>query len=280
MRKLLLAALIALAPLAASAQSLQINRSQTGNVGALVTATDPSGNTGKVVLQGAMLTDSSGVEKGTAGNPLITQAASGGATTAPVTAGAATATNSSLMGCRSLTTLDTFANTNQGALTCDSRGGLYTVVKGSGGTAAADVATTSADAYTTGTGALTARGLSFLFNGSGWDRGFTCANSATVNVTAGNTTQIVGLSGSTVIRVCSITISMSAAGTAGVYTGTGTNCGTGTTALVQDMTLATGTPWSASAPAGGSLVRSSAGGEICVKAATGNVTGFITYTQY
>lgn len=120
----------------------------------------------------------------------------------------------------------------------------------------------------------------YLFNGSTWDRQFTCPNTVAVNVTAGSTTQIVALSGTTVIRVCSMSLSMSAAGTAGVYTGTGTNCGTGTTALVQDMTLATGTPLSLSAPSGSSLVRSSAGGELCVKAVTGNVTGFVSYVQF
>lgn len=120
----------------------------------------------------------------------------------------------------------------------------------------------------------------FLYNGATQDQAFTCPNTAAVNVTAGNTTQIVGLSGSTVVRVCSITLSMSAAGTMGVYTGTGTNCGTSTATLIQDMTLATGTPLAQSAPEGGALVRSSAGGEICIKAVTGNVTGSLTYAQF
>lgn len=83
MRKLfaLVAAAALLAPSLAPAQSLQINRSQQGNVGPLVTATDPSGNQGKVVLQGIVSYDSSGAEKGTSANPLVTQQATGAATT-------------------------------------------------------------------------------------------------------------------------------------------------------------------------------------------------------
>lgn len=118
-----------------------------------------------------------------------------------------------------------------------------------------------------------------LYNGTTWDRQFTCSNQATISVTAASTTQIVALSGTTVIRVCSITVSLSLAGTVSVLTGTGTNCGTPTT-VIPAMSLATGTPLTITGPAGGSAFRSTAGGEICVAAVTGNAVGYLTYAQY
>jgi hypothetical protein len=119
----------------------------------------------------------------------------------------------------------------------------------------------------------------YLFNGSTWDRPFTCPSTAAVNVTAGSTTQIVGLSGTTVIRVCSVSLGISVTGTVNVVTGTGTNCGTPTT-ISNAIPLATGQLWQQATGPGVSLFRSTAGGEICIAAVTGNVTGFITYAQY
>lgn len=178
------------------------------------------------------------------------------------------------------TTRPTFTNGQRGDGQLDARGNFATTLCDTGGVTCTSVQNGGADGVSNGNQGVLGYNRLVLFNGSTWDRGFTCSNSAAVNVTAGATTQIVGLSGSTVIRVCSLAISMSAAGSAGVYTGTGSNCGTGTTALIQDMTLATGTPVAMSAPVGGAIVRSSAGGEICVKAVTGNVTGVITYAQF
>lgn len=117
------------------------------------------------------------------------------------------------------------------------------------------------------------------FNGSTWDRDFTCPSSAVVNVTAGNTTEIVALTASQVIRVCSIAVSMSLAGTVTFTSGTGTNCGTGTTALSGAMTLGTGTPLTLSGQ-NGSVLRPAVANAFCIAAATGNVTGFITYAKY
>lgn len=118
-----------------------------------------------------------------------------------------------------------------------------------------------------------------VLNGSTYDAEFTCPNTAAVSVTAGNTTQIVGLSGTTVIRVCSVSLGISLTGTVNVVTGTGTNCGTPTT-ISNPIPLVTGQLWAQTAPAGGSLFRSTAGGEICIAAGTGNVTGFISYAQF
>lgn len=119
-----------------------------------------------------------------------------------------------------------------------------------------------------------------IFNGTTWDREFTCPNTAAVSVTAASTTQIVALSGTTVIRVCSVSLGISATGTVNVVTGTGTNCAT-PTVISNPIPLVTGSMWTQSAAGqGSSLFRSTAGGEICIAAATGNVTGFITYAQF
>lgn len=184
------------------------------------------------------------------------------------------------VGCVFNSTLPTISNLQRSDCQSGPDGSIRTAMVGTGSTVKTGIGTSAAFAYGIGnTSVLPVAVENFDWNGTLIDATFTCPNSAVVNVTAGNTTQIVALSGTTVIRVCSIAVSMSAAGTAGFYTGTGTNCGTGTTALIQDMTLATGTPLQLSA-GNGSLIRSSAGGALCVKAVTGNVTGFISYAQY
>lgn len=119
----------------------------------------------------------------------------------------------------------------------------------------------------------------YNFNGTNWDRQFTCPNSAVVSATAGATTQIVALSGSTNIRVCSIVLTISASGTAQFVSGTGTNCATGTANLTGAMSLATATPLALSS-GNGSLLRAGASNALCLAAVTGNVTGFVTYAQY
>lgn len=119
----------------------------------------------------------------------------------------------------------------------------------------------------------------YAFNGASWDRTFTCNSSAVVNVTAGNTTEIVALSGSTVIRVCSVAISMSAAGTAQFIYGTGSNCAGSPANITGAIPLATGTPlaWGGGS---GSIFRGAAANALCVAAVTGNVVGVISYARY
>jgi len=119
-----------------------------------------------------------------------------------------------------------------------------------------------------------------LFNGSTWDREFTCPNSAIVNVAAAATTQIVALASSQIIRVCSFVISGDTLATTATFVyGTGANCGTGTTSLTGAMRLADEGNISATG-ANGSLFRTIASNALCLTAATGAVTGFVTYAQY
>lgn len=120
----------------------------------------------------------------------------------------------------------------------------------------------------------------FLYSGNATnaDREFTCANTAVVNVAPG-TTQLVALSGSTVIRICSIGLTESLAGTAKFVYGTGANCGTGTTDITAAMVLATNEFMGLSA-ANGSLFRGLAANAVCLTSVTGTITGWISYTQF
>lgn len=139
--------------------------------------------------------------------------------------------------------------------------------------------TATVDGLSNPNNTLDVSAFQMLWNGSTWDRGFTCANTAQVSVTAGSTTQIVALSGTTVIRVCSFALSISLTGTAQFVSGTGSNCGT-PTVLTPAMALTTAVPWTMVGPTGSSVLRGTAGGELCIAAVTGNVTGFVNYAQY
>ena len=107
-----------------------------------------------------------------------------------------------------------------------------------------------------------------------------CTSSAAVNVTSGNTTQIVGLTSGQSIRVCSFTITGSAAATAATFVyGTGTNCAGSPSNLTGAMLIGQNGAISSSTAAG-SLFAAPASQALCVTAATGNVTGFISYAKY
>lgn len=122
--------------------------------------------------------------------------------------------------------------------------------------------------------------MGMVFNSGGWDRPFTCPNTAVINVAAAATTQLVALSGSTVIRVCSFAITGDTAATTATFVyGTGTNCGTGTTSITGAMRMVDEGNIVMSS-GNGSLFRGLAANALCLTAATGAVTGFVTYAQY
>jgi len=120
------------------------------------------------------------------------------------------------------------------------------------------------------------------FNGSTWDRYFYCPNTATFSA-ASTVTQVVAISGTTKIRVCSATLfpSTSTAGTADIVYGTGASCGTGTTTLTGAITLPAAAVVSIplSIPSTGPLI-TPAGQALCVRTVTSTVNGFLTWTQY
>lgn len=177
-------------------------------------------------------------------------------------------------------TLPTLTDGQRGNVQLTTKGELLATLSYSGTAIAGTTDNADGVAATSTANSLKVLSRPMIYNGASWDRAFACTNSASVNVTAGSTTQIVALSGSTTIRVCSVSIGISATGTVAVSYGTGTNCSTGTTTLVAAMPLATGTLWQQTAPSGGSLFRSAAANALCISAVTGNVTGAITYAQF
>lgn len=105
-----------------------------------------------------------------------------------------------------------------------------------------------------------------------------CNQQASVAVTAAATTQVIALSGTTVIRVCSMHLTMATTGTWTVLSGTGSNCGTPLN-TVATMNLTAGSPTNIG-DGTGVIYRGSAGGELCFTATTGNLNGWVTYGQF
>lgn len=78
-----------------------------------------------------------------------------------------------------------------------------------------------------------------VYNGSTYDIRRYCTNTAAINATGSGNTQIVALSGSTVIYVCSLSLASDAAVDIKFTQGTGANCGSGTgdiTGVYQEVT--------------------------------------------
>ena len=120
--------------------------------------------------------------------------------------------------------------------------------------------------------------------GSGATGGFlypltTCDSSAVVTVTAAATTQIVALTSGRSIRVCSFALSIGLAGTAQWVTGTGSNCGSGTTNLTGAFSIATGVTTNQGGGLG-EIFKTPASQALCLAAVTGNVTGVVSYAVY
>jgi hypothetical protein len=122
----------------------------------------------------------------------------------------------------------------------------------------------------------------FAFNGATWDRYFYCPNTATFSVVS-TVTQVVALSGTTKIRVCSTTFfpSTATAGSVDLVYGTGSSCATGITTLTGAATLPAAAvvsiPLSISST--GPLI-TPAGQALCVRTVTSTVAGFLTWVQY
>ncbi len=121
-----------------------------------------------------------------------------------------------------------------------------------------------------------------LFNGSTWDRQYYCTSSAPITVTGTSDTQIVALTASQTIRICDITVTLG--GTTPTMTveyGTGTNCGTGKTALTGAMAPTTGTSLAIN-PGPMAALRSGSGAAVCLVLAGTSPTanGFISYAKY
>lgn len=113
-------------------------------------------------------------------------------------------------------------------------------------------------------------------NSSGSILANACDKSASVSITTATTTQIVALVASQQVRVCAIAITLGASTTAVLEYGTGTNCGTGTTALSGAFAATT-----MIGNGLGQLFATASGDALCLlSTGTGGIQGFITYAQY
>lgn len=216
---------------------------------------------------------------GTDPQPMRTDANGNQTTVGTVASGATDSGNPVKVGGVYNSTKPTLTNGQRGDMQLDTRGGLHTVLCEQNATRCAGVPSTLGDgnAYQ---GALSVSNQSFVYNGSTWDRAFTCPSSAVINVAAAATTQLVALASSQIIRVCSFVISGDTAATTATFVyGTGANCGTGTTSLTGAMRMVDEGNISLTGM-NGSLFRTAASNALCLTAATGAVTGFVTYAQY
>jgi hypothetical protein len=113
-------------------------------------------------------------------------------------------------------------------------------------------------------------------------------SSAAIAISSATTTQLVGLSGSTVVYVCGFLASATAGTNPSLQFeyGTGSSCGTGTTVLTGAM--ATGVTVSATAPGpifadprGATAFKTAAGNALCAVTAgtTPNFQGYVTFVQ-
>jgi hypothetical protein len=117
-----------------------------------------------------------------------------------------------------------------------------------------------------------------LFNGATQSKAITCPNRAAVSISGSGETQIIAANGTTQIYICSLDLSGSAGSNFNVAYGTGSNCGTGTTAAtgVYQNVLTYSSPWNAVAP----LILP-AGKAACLNFASSvTVGGTVIYAQF
>jgi hypothetical protein len=196
-----------------------------------------------------------------------------------VASGATDSGNPVKVGGVNLTTPLTLTNGQRGDMLLDTRQNLkVTIVEND--TASVIGTNTGADGVSNGQSFIRTRSWNQNYNGSTWDREFTCSSSAVINVSAAATTELVALTASQVIRVCSFVISGDTLATTATFVyGTGANCGSGQVALTGAMRMPDEGSIALSAE-NGSLFRTASANALCLTAATGAVTGFVTYAKY
>lgn len=217
---------------------------------------------------------------GTNARPLVTSTTGVLATGGPAADDAAASGNPVPIGCKHNTTTNTVEDGDISYVNCNIAGAVF--MSGFLNTGADAIANTqlSSLAVLNSTGLRPLATASFVSNGSTYDRDFTCPSSAVINVAAAATTQLVALQSSQIIRVCSFVISGDTAATTATFVyGTGANCATGQTALTGAMRMVDEGSISLTGM-NGSLFRSATSNALCLTAATGAVTGFVTYAQY
>jgi hypothetical protein len=118
----------------------------------------------------------------------------------------------------------------------------------------------------------------YRFNGTTWDREFACTNRAVFNLSGAGDTQIIAASGSTVVRICHISLSTTPPEDIKITQGTGVNCATGPadlTGLYKQVTALAFDFGNVGA------LRSSASQAICINQSLAQATGgVVIYAQY
>lgn len=234
-----------------------------------------------------------------AGNLLVNVKAGGGSggtsssfsTTFPSTGTAA--------GAEYLSSPPTLTSGQMVALQVTSAGSLHTTVDNT-----LTAGNTNADAVATGTlNASPVQGYGFVFNGTSWDRmrsatqtgsvaigsSDPCLGANKTNLAISNNStssvQLVALSGSTSIYVCSLSLISASANTVALTTGTGTACATGTAAVVGSTTVANSLSLAANGGltlgnGAGTVAKGAASSELCmVLGSAAYVSGNITFVQ-
>lgn len=170
-----------------------------------------------------------------------------------------------------------FDGTNAQSVSTDTSG---QVIPSNASSAGADgVSNTVATQTGAAAAVLYPRPMPVRFNGSTWDREYSCNSQAVITFTAASgSLEIVSLTASQVIRICHVSLSSSAATNITLQYGTGSNCGTGTTAISgaynNVVTLAINFMPEA-AP------RTAASNAFCVvSSATATIGGMVVYAKY
>ena len=130
-----------------------------------------------------------------------------------------------------------------------------------------------------GAGAAFQSTMGYKFNGATWDRDFKCSQSAPITFAgASGTLQIVGLVNGQIIRVCHVSLAASVATNITLLHGTGTNCGSTSTAFsgaynnITTLALDFGPE---------AALYSAASEELCItSSAVVTAGGVVTYAQY
>ena len=118
-----------------------------------------------------------------------------------------------------------------------------------------------------------------LFNGTTWDRYFSCTNSAPVTISAGTDTVLVSGVAATNIKICHIDFVSDTSATFTIRQGTGSTCGTGTATLAgaYPNIITFAQDYQPMAP----LKTTVAANDICLhSSASATVGGVVIYAQY
>jgi len=107
-----------------------------------------------------------------------------------------------------------------------------------------------------------------------------CDSSAQLTVSTATTTQIVALSGTKSIYICSLVVNGAGTTTGKLVSGTGTNCATGQVNLTPAFNLVAGSTVSAGVGLG-YVVKAASGAAVCVtNSAAVAVNVLVSYTQF